>query len=262
MGSKHFTITEKQRKEYACGYLLDLLANRHKKYSVVLESADRDLEPLFVHMMAKNYIDLDEDNFYSVTATGADKLKNLKLRYEEYLAHFDLYCAVDLEEGIFAFEMIFELDDDEWEDYINQERFVDLRVAVAWFKGMNPADLVFLSFLKEGVFDVERPNWQFDLSSGLMWEKIERIVDSAIQTEELSYQDDEGNEISGMSVIQDVIVQGAQLAVKLHAQEEDINQAGNRYQNDYFDDQGDTYFVTTYESYYDPFFVSPIWFLF
>ncbi len=56
--------------------------------------------------------------------------------------------------------------------------------------------------------------------------------------------------------------QGAELAEKLHAQEEHINQEENEYPNDYFDDQGDNTFVTTYESYYDPFYISPIWFLF
>ncbi|MCP4296893.1 MAG: hypothetical protein GY786_14925, partial [Proteobacteria bacterium] len=168
----------------------------------------------------------------------------------------------DLEQGIFAFEKIFDYDDNEWERYINEERFVDLRIAVAWFKEMNPSDLVFLSFLKEGVFDTDQAGWQFDLASGLMWGKIENIVSSAIQIEDLSYRYNDGKEVSGMSVIKDIITQGAELAEKLHAQEEHINQEENQYPNDYFDDHGDNTFVTTYESYYDPFYISPIWFLF
>ncbi|PCI30019.1 MAG: hypothetical protein COB67_02810 [SAR324 cluster bacterium] len=262
MASKHFNIIEEQRKEYAAGYLLDLMINGQNRYSVVLEGSNRDLEPLLVHMMTVGYVDLDEDNFYMATNKGLEKLENLKQRYEEYLAHFDLYCAVDLEEGLFAFEKIFEYDDSRWDGYINQERFVDLRVAVAWFKKINPSDLVFLSFLKEGVFDVDKANWQFDLVSGLMWEKIEKIVDTAIQIEDLGYRGGDRAEVSGMSVIEDVITQGAELSAKLHAEEEHLNQADNEFPNDYYDANSPSNFVTTYESYYDPFYISPIWFLY
>lgn len=262
MGHKHFTISEDQRKEYAAGFLLDLMVNRGFSYSVVLEGADQDLEPIFVFMMSKDYVALDANHVYTPTRKGMEKLDNLKQRYEEYLAHFDLFCAVDLEMGEYAFEKIFELDDAEWDLYINDERFVDLRIAVAWFKKINPADFVFLSFLKEGQFDIQRPNWQFDLLSGLIWEQIEEIIDSAIQIEELAYVTEEGEEISGMEVIEDVIRQGAQLSERLHQEEEHLKHESSEYPNDYYDDEHGSYVVTSYKSYYDPYFVSPIWFMF
>ncbi len=56
MGQKHFSLDETQRKEYAAGVLLDLLHNENNSFSVVLEGADQDLEPLFIHMMAKDYL--------------------------------------------------------------------------------------------------------------------------------------------------------------------------------------------------------------
>lgn len=262
MGHKYFAITDEQRKEYASGFLLDLMVNTGRRFSVVLEGPDRDLESLLVFMMSKGYIDLDKENYYTPTQKGIEKLENLKRRYEEYLAHFDLFCAVDLETGEFAFERIFELDDMEWENYINQERFVDLRIAVAWFKKINPADFVFLSFLKEGRFDTERANWQFDLLSGLIWEEVEEIIDTAIQIEDLSYEDIDG-EISGEAVIEDVIRQGAELSEKLYLEEEHLRHESSEYPNDYYDDEEqDNYTVVSYKSYYDPFFVSPLWFIF
>jgi len=213
-------------------------------------------------MMSKDYIRLDEKNNYMPRQLGIEKLENLKQRYEEYLAHFDLFCAVDLESGEFAFEKIFELDDEQWDVYINEERFVDLRIAVAWFKKINPADFVFLSFLKEGRFDTERPNWQFDLLSGLIWEQVEEIVDSAIQVEDLSYETDEEEEISGEAVIEDVIRQGARLSEKLYLEEEHLRHENGEYPNDYYDDDQESYSVVTYQNYYNPFFVSPLWFIF
>jgi len=262
MGDKHFTLSEEQRKEYASGFLLDMMINKAYRYSVVLEDDDKYLEPLFVYMMSKDYLNLDKKNYYSPTNEGIEKLDNLKNRYEEYLAHFDLFCAVDLERGEFAFEKIFELDDDEWDAFINQERFVDLRISVAWFKKINPADFVFLSFLKEGQFSVDKSNWQFDLLSGLIWEEIEEIVDTAIQIEELGYTTEENKEITGMAVMEDVIRQGAKLSEQLHAEEEHLRHENGAYPNDYYNDDNESYVITTYSSYYDPFFVSPIWFLF
>ncbi|MBU2647501.1 hypothetical protein KKI24_22530 [bacterium] len=262
MGYKHFTISDSQRKEYASGFLLDLMINRGYQYSVVLEDADKDLEPLFVYMMSRDYLTLDKENNYTHTVKGLEKLENLKKRYEEYLAHFDLFCAVDLETGEFAFEKIFELEDDEWELYVNDERFVDLRIAVAWFKKINPSDFVFLSFLKEGQFNVSNNNWQFDILSGLIWEQIEEIIDTAIQIEELEYLSEEGSIINGMQVIEDVIRQGAKLSEKLYREEENLKHENGEYPNDYYDSEYGNHVVTTYESYYDPFFINPIWYIF
>jgi len=262
MGSRHFVITEEQKKEYAAGILLDLMQKEGVSFSVVLSGGDCDLEPLFVHMMAKDYIDIDEENCYHMTAKGLEKLDNLKKRYEEYLAHFDLYCAVDLEKGEFAFDKIFDMDDDEWDDYLSQERFDDIRIAIAWFKKINPTDFVFLSFLKEGQFNLNHEGWQFELLSGLIWEQMEEIVDTAITVEDLSYTDDTGERILGEAVLEDILRQGASLNEKLHGQEANLSQDDNEYPNDFYDDQQEPYIVTTYESYYDPYYISPIWFIY
>lgn len=260
MGSKYFVVTDEQKKEYASGYLLDLIINGKNRYPLALEGADRELESVFDYMLSKEYVEIDERNCYVSTRLGWEKLENLKLRYEEYLAHFDLYCAVDLKSREFAFRKIFELDDDEWEEYIDQERFSDLRIAVAWFKQINPADLVFLSFLKEGEFDVDKLNWQKKLVSDKLWEQIERIIAAALQIEDLGYVTEDGIEFSGMQVIEEIITCGAQLSALLHTEEEHMNQEDHILPNDFYDDREDATFITSYESYYDPFYISPIWF--
>ncbi|OGG97864.1 MAG: hypothetical protein A2508_10525 [Candidatus Lambdaproteobacteria bacterium RIFOXYD12_FULL_49_8] len=253
-----FTLNDEQRKEYASGVLLDQLISNEPRLSVVLERDDRDLEPLLVYMMSKGYVEVDSKNFYQVTVKGAEKDANLKKRYQEYLSHFDLYCAVDTQSGEFAFEKIFELDDDEWEDYLAEERFLDLRIAVAWFKGINPADFVFLSFLKEGRFDTTRSGWQFDLLSGLIWREIEDIVNKALGIEELGYRGDDGQMVTGEMVIEDIIAQGAKLNAELHQREDQYHDDDHEMPNDYSDQTRHV----IYESYYDPFYISPIWFIF
>ena len=258
MGSKHFLITADQRKEYASGVLLDLMKAQNRNFPVVLGREDRDLEELFIYMLSREYVEIDGQNRYSLTVKGLEKIENLKSRYEEYLAHFDVYCAVDTESGEFAFEKIFDLDDDEWEDYLAEDRFLDLRIAVGWFKKINPADFVFLSFLKEGRFDTTRPGWQFDLLSGLLWREIEQIVDNAVTIEELAYQTETGEWVSGEEVIADIISKGSKLNAELHAQEDHYHTEDHELKNDFSDEKR----YVTYETYYDPFYISPIWFLF
>lgn len=258
MGSRHFLITEDQRKEYATGVLLDLIKNQDRTFSVALEGSDRDLEPLFIHGISKGYVEIDEENNYSLTVNGLEKVENLLKRYEEYLSHFDVYCAVDTEEGYFAFDKIFDLEDEDWEDFLADERFVDLRIAVAWFKKINPADFVFLSFLKENRFDTGRSGWQFDLLSGLLWEEVENIIDKAVDIEKLGYTSEDGQEITGEMVLQDVITQGAKLNAELHTKEDNLHTDEHELQNDFYDENR----YVVYESYYDPYYISPIWFLF
>lgn len=254
-----YRIKEDQKKEYVSGVLLDMIITQDKKYSVLLEGDDKDLEPLFSYMMSKDYLELDSSNCYAPSEKGREKLDNLQKRYKEYLAHFDIYCAVDLEEGCFAFERFFEMDDSDWGNYIAQDRWADVRIAVAEFKKMNPADIVFLTFLNEGIFSSEKKGWQFDLLSGLIWDQIEEIIENSICIEELAYQLEDGTQFSGENVIIDIIAQGSELNAKLHQQETELRREE---QGDDEDGDEEEYVTTTYESYYDPFYVSPIWFLF
>jgi hypothetical protein len=125
---------------------------------------------------------------------------------------------------------------------------------------MNPTDIVFLSFLKEGQFETDKSGWQFDLLSGLIWKQIEEIIDTAIQIEDLAYETDNHEVVSGEAVIEDVIRQGAQLNVRLHAEEERLKHENHEFPNDFSDTGDNTYEVTNYEDYYNPRYISPIWF--
>lgn len=248
MTTNRCIITEDQQKEYLSGYLLYILLKKGKTYSVVLEDDDKDLEPVFIHMMAREYVDLDKDNQYMVTEKGKLKYDNYQKRYQEYLSHFDIYCAVDLEVGEFAFEQFFKLDDRAWAKHVNDERFDDVRIAVANFKKMNPVDIVFLSFLNEGRFGNENTGWQFDLQAGLVWRELEEVVDNAITIENLGYAAEDGEQVDGSVVTQDIITQGAQLCAQLHEEESKQNGGGS-----------DGYIESTYRKYSNPNYVSPIW---
>jgi hypothetical protein len=171
-------------------------------------------------------------------------------RYTEYLKVYDIYSYVDLEKGEFAFARYFDFDtDDEWADFTNDERFDDLRIAVALFKKIDPAEIVFMSYINENRFDTGVNGWQMDLVSDDSWAEIEDICKTAIKPEEV-----------GEDAMVDMIGQGSDLMMKLLEQEKEQEQNNGNSGGDYEETIVEEETIEYYEPYYDPYYVSPIWF--
>ncbi len=258
-----YSVSEEQRKQFASLYLLNSIVNEDTKISLMLEGNDQDLEPVLEYLMAHEYIEIVDDDHYEDTDKGCELLQNFMARYSEFLKIFDIYCAVDLEEGSFAFSEYFEMSDAKWERYINEDRWEDLRIAVAEFKKMNPVEVVFMSFLKEGQFGDQGNGWQFDLLLGSIWDEILEVCNTALSIDDLSYTDEDGDEIEGSSVLEDVISQGAKLNLELHKieeenQEEEYDDEDDDEEDEYVTEVTEIEYVT-YEEYYDPFYISPVW---
>jgi len=71
-------------------------------------------------------------------------------------------------------------------EHINDKRFRDLRIAVCEFKKIDPVDIVFLSFLNEQRFEIIQSLWQIDLMSGIIWDEILEICNTAITVDDLN----------------------------------------------------------------------------
>lgn len=241
-------ITENNRKTFQSIILLDALVNGSHKFQTLDNGDDKVLEPLFVDLMSHGYIEVKGLN-YEATQKGIEVLNTFMKRYTEYLKVYDVFSFVDLEKGEFAFSKYFDFDTDEaWDSYKNDHRFDDVRIAVAIFKKLDPAEIVFMSFINEGRFDTAANGWQMDLLSNAMWDSIDRICDTAIKPEEI-----------GEDAMEDMVAQGAALMIKLLQQEKEHQQQNQN--NDGGEDVVEEETVEYYEPYYDPFYVSPIWLL-
>jgi len=94
-------------------------------------------------LMSREYIDI-HDGYYRAADKGREVLSRFMAKYTEFLHVFDVYCAVDLERGEFAFARYFDFDSDSsWKSYLNKEYWEDLRIAVAEFKKIDPVEVVF-----------------------------------------------------------------------------------------------------------------------
>lgn len=242
-------ISDNNKKTFKSIVLLDEMVNGSHQFKTIVNGDDSVLEPLFIELMSKGYVTTSGIN-YQITSTGQQVLDTFMKRYTEYLKVYDVFSFVDLEKGEFAFARYYDFDsDDAWADFANNERFDDLRIAVALFKKLDPAEIVFMSFINENRFDTKSNGWQIDLVSDNSWNEIEEICKTAIKPEEV-----------GEDAMLDMIGQGAELMIKLMEEEKQQQQNNDNY------DQGtetvvEEETVEYYQPYYDPYYVSPIWLL-
>lgn len=259
-----YEVLEKDRFKYVSLVLLNEIINFQHYFTVKPVGEEVFIEPYLSFMKTKGVLEV-KNGKYIPTALGREELVNLYAKYYEYLKLYDIFCAVDLEAGEFAFSsMNDEFTDDEWNVFISDERFSDIRVSVAEFKGLDPLEIVFMSFLNEGRFDVQAPRWENSLTGSEIWTEISEICSSAISKDYLNEDD----------VLENVITQGSVIAIDLVKQANDSINDLNDGEYDDNDDYEETVTVTEYvdiveepyydydydwDPYYDPYYVSPLW---
>ena len=178
-----------------------------RRFHLSLASKDEDqLEPTLKEMEKQGWIEVGEDDYYITNDKGLEIYQKLTEQQESYVSHFDIYAYVDLQEGVFA---------DPQSDLLEGDRWSDLRVAVAEYKGIDPYRVVFLSMLADGIW-FENPDWRFDLGMGTLLDNLESLVMDQLSVDELGYEDDQGM-VEGEEVIADVIEQGTALARERNA---------------------------------------------
>lgn len=259
-----YQILQKDKNKYISLVILNEVIQFQHYFPVNLTGEDVYLEHYLKLLTEKGLLTI-KGGEYVPTAEGRKELETFYAKYYEYLKMFDIFCAVDLEKGEFAFSSMNSIDnDDEWFDFLADERFSDVRIAVADFKGLNPTEIVFMSFLNENRFDCGVDGWQNALTSDAVWIEIEEICNTAVSRE---YLEPDG-------VLEDVIKQGTAVAMQLIKDDEDAINALQETEEtvtetvtetteeveEYVDVVDMPYYGYSYwDPYYDPYYISPIW---
>jgi len=265
----HYTLEQATKDNYANVALLRQMAVKGVSFPAILQGDDQILEIVLKRLLAANYVQAIKGRYYP-SASGRKLIQQFEQRYTEYLQVFDLYSGVDAAKGEFAFARYFELAGDKniWKAFLNQERFKDLRVAVAEFKKANPVDIVFMSFLNEGQFDIDRKGWQASLVLGDYWNEILEACNQNFHADQIS------------DVMEEIIKQGSELMFELLKQEQANREAAAaadaaNAQAEQAQEEVVTETVVEeviepvdfvvvdpfgyYDPYWDPYYVSPIW---
>lgn len=249
-----YKILEKDRIKYVSLVILNEIIQFQHYFPVDLTGDDIYLGSYLDALHSRGLIRIDKGQ-YVPTEAGRNEIVSLYDKYYEFLKFFDIFCAVDLEKGEFAFASINEGTDEQWFEFLSQPRFSDVRVAVADFKGIDPIEMVFMSFLNENRFDCEAYRWQYNLTGQEVWTEIEEICNTAIS---LEYLREEG-------VIENVVQSGSELALQLikeaeEADDEIIEEVTTEVTEEYVEVVSmPNYGYSYWEPYYDPFYISPIW---
>jgi hypothetical protein len=280
-----------RRQEFMGIFVLDYMINGQNGFPIPLSAKDLWLKPVLEWLYGKGYLTYGSEMDDYVPSDGGRKvLERFMQKYSEYLQFYDRFCAVDLSAGEFAFASYFDFDTDEsWSEFLADDRFVDLRVTVAEFKNMDPFEIVFMSFLNEKRFDfdLESNEWKKDLLSGEIWDEIAVICQTAYKVDDLGYAGD-GGDVTGQSVLEDVISHGVSLTKDLISEEDEYNKARLAEEEEIAAEAEEEVVETTttteevveetneggygwdpidaivfgssyYDPFYDPFYVSSVW---
>lgn len=159
----------------------------------------------------------DVEWIFEPTEKGFQIVEQHRKRYREFLAFYDVFAHVDPLSGEFAFSEIKNILLTEgktaWQNYKNQSRWIDYRVPVLVYKGIDPREFIFFSFMEEGRFmpteNDEAHEWAKNLFLETLWEEIYTVLKSAPIWEE---QGDEENPAA--EIMETIIVQGAKVLKK------------------------------------------------
>lgn len=210
------SLGEEACRRFAALALLDRVITDPPWHAALIENPDDYLlDDTFKYMLEQGLVDIGADDHYHATARGRGAYQRMLHQQQSYLMHFDVFAAVDLGEGVFADPEVDNPEDPRWED---------LRVAVAEYKGIDAYRMVFLSLLAAGSF-FENPAWKFDIALGSsFFKELEEVVESQLAVEELGYEAESGEWVSGEAVIEDVIAQGARVNAERLEREHDRQQ--------------------------------------
>lgn len=213
------TFTAEKRHLFAATVLLGHMAERDRTFDVLLLGSQAHLQELLNWLMVRKLVEIDDrSHHYTLTAQGKEKVRLFTLRYQKLLTYFDVFSAVDLEEGEFALASFSRFKTGtSWQDFLDHDRWEDLRIPVAIELSADPLELIFAHFMQEGRFDFDTAAWELTLAEGLVWQEMEEILQHSVTAGDLSYDD-----VSGSSVLRDVIEHGFILVRELCDEDPEI----------------------------------------
>jgi len=160
----------------------------------------------------------DVDWVYEPTKAAKEIVEGYRRQYRDFLSFYDVYGHVDPEAGEFALSryakiLLKQSKKKVWEDYKKHPRWMDYRVPVAVYKGLDPREYIFFSFMEEGRYipteeDTDH-QWAENLFLEEIWEELYNVLHSAPKWE--AQGDDE---TPAAEIMENIINAGAEVLRK------------------------------------------------
>lgn len=218
MSYSTFVIPDDIKMQYAGLYLLKEILEGNYVFSNEPEEIEEELVPIFDWLLEVDYIFVDDHSEYQMTDRGLSILTSFLERYAAFLNEYDIFCGVDLKEVDFALKYFDKFEDSsDWYAFLSHEKWEDLRIAIAEYKGLDAIEIVYMSFINENRFGRDEEGWKHDLLLGRIWFEIQMICNSAIRLKTLS-QEKGGVTIPGEKVLQEILDKGARVMEELRSE--------------------------------------------
>ena len=210
-----FVVNEEVKIHYAGLYLLKEICEGEELFLINVHEEHEVLKPIVDWLMRRGFVELDSEGLILASDKGQDFLESFLDRYRTFLKEYDVFCGVDLANKEFAMSYYPEYGNTpEWADFLNQEKWEDLRIAIAEYKGYDSIEIVFMSFVQEERFGRNHDGWNHELLLGQIWNEIQYICNTAVRLYSLRYEE-KGLVFEGPQVLEELIVQGQTLMQKM-----------------------------------------------
>ena len=216
-------ITPETQQLFSATFLLDYMAKNKVTFDTLATDGSEDFSSTLQWLLARDYIAFDNKHCYAIATKGRQAAERFANRYQTILTYFDVFAHVDLEAGCFAYQEYQNFSSTaQWQRYIQQEQWEDMRIPLIQQLGGSAVELVFCQFVKEDRIDTSTAGWQYEIANGIPWAEILAICNSALTAEQLNY--DDGSEVvSGNDILDDVASQGFALLRDLYADDIEIH---------------------------------------
>ncbi len=213
MTPSSFVIHTDTRLYYAGFFVLKEILEKRLIFSFHLDDDEAPLEPILHWLEEHNYLRLNAHSEYEVTRQGRSYVRSFLHRYQSFQEKFKIFCGVDLKARDFALRYYPSIGEGmEWDAFLNEERWEDLRVAIAEYEGLDSIELIFMGFVHENRFGRNADGWDYDALMGSIWDEIQSICNTAVRFKNLHCP---ANIQSSEVLLRDIIQKGRQLAQEL-----------------------------------------------
>ncbi|MBI2601655.1 MAG: hypothetical protein HYW48_01250 [Deltaproteobacteria bacterium] len=196
-----FIVNSDSRLQYTGLYVLKEMEEEQHIFTPDLEDDELVLEPVLNWLREMGYIYLDDTREYKLSHRGKEHVHSFLNRYAAFIEEFDIFCGVDLKSLEFAVSHYHKFQDSlDWYAFLEDERWLDLRVAVAEFKGLDAIEIVFMSFIHENRFGRNTHGWCYEHLLGSIWDEIQTVCNNSVRLKSMSC-DLDGQRIPGEQIM-------------------------------------------------------------
>ena len=226
----NWKLTEEQQLNYQALYILYLITENKVQFPNFLTGKLKFVQKAIDFLEERSLIvqkeEFDEKKVlgfkigqsdirwvFEASSEAKKLVKKYRKQFLEFIRLHDVYAHVDPYSGEFALSkfkkiMLKKKGEKAWNQYKSDTRWIDYRVPVAIYKGIDPREFIFFSFMEEGRFipdanDTEH-QWAEDLFMETIWTELYEVLESSPKWEEQGTEEDSASEI-----METIIIEGA-----------------------------------------------------